>query len=96
LSTDNEVKLMFIFGFPVVGLQYMTNGMEIFRMAAENKAAPVWNGDKWRCICGQENSTNFCPECGMKAPVKPWKCSCGRDCTTNFCPDCGARRSASE
>ncbi|WP_303803791.1 hypothetical protein [Ruminococcus flavefaciens] len=62
---------MFIFGFPVVGLQYMTNGEALFRMAAENKAAPVWNGDKWRCVCGTENSTNFCPECGMKAPVKP-------------------------
>ena len=82
---------MFIFGFPIVGLQYMTNGMELFRMAAENKAAPVWNGEKWRCVCGTENSTNFCPECGMKAPVKPWKCSCGRECASNFCPDCGSK-----
>ena len=82
---------MFIFGFPVVGLQYMTNGEALFRMAAENKDVPVWNGDKWRCVCRIENSTNFCPECGMKAPVKPWKCSCGRDCTSNFCPDCGSK-----
>lgn len=82
---------MFIFGFPVVGLQYMTNGEALFRMAAENKAAPVWNGEKWRCVCGTENSTNFCPECGMKAPVKPWKCSCGRECISNFCPDCGKK-----
>lgn len=82
---------MFIYGFPVLGLQYMSRAEDLFRMAAENKAAPGWIGDKWRCVCGVENNTNFCPECGAKAPAKPWKCSCGRDCTTNFCPDCGAK-----
>ena len=82
---------MFIYGFPVMGLQYMTRADELFRMAADNRQPRVWNGDKWLCLCGMENSTNFCPECGAKAPPKPWKCSCGRDCNTNVCPDCGSK-----
>ena len=82
---------MFIYGFPVMGLQYMTRADELFRMSADNRQPRVWNGDKWLCLCGMENSTNFCPECGAKAPPKPWKCSCGKDCNTNFCPDCGSK-----
>ena len=82
---------MFIYGIPLMGMQYMASGDALFRMAAEAKASYGWHGDKWRCVCGMENNTNFCPECGTKAPVKPWKCSCGRDCGTNFCPDCGAK-----
>ena len=82
---------MFIYGIPLMGMQYLASGDALFRMAAENKAAFAWHGDKWRCICGMENCTNFCPECGTKAPVRPWKCSCGRDCGTNFCPDCGSK-----
>ena len=82
---------MFIYGIPLMGMQYMTNGEALFRMAFENNAAAGWHGDKWRCVCGKENDTRFCPECGAKAPVKPWKCSCGKDCTTNFCPDCGSK-----
>ena len=82
---------MFIYGFPVMGFQYMTNGTELFRMAAEQKAVQKWNGNKWLCTCGKENETKFCPDCGAKAPVKSWKCNCGRECDTNFCPDCGTK-----
>ena len=85
---------MFIFGFPLMGLQYMANGEALFRMAAENNAVPGWHGSKWRCVCGIENDTRFCPECGAKAPIKPWKCSCGKDCGTNYCPDCGSKAPA--
>lgn len=82
---------MFIYGIPVIGLQYMTNGTELFRMAAENRSAPVWKDGKWQCVCGRNNDTKFCPDCGAKAPVKPWKCTCGKVCDTNFCPDCGTK-----
>ena len=58
---------MFIYGFPVMGLQYMTRADELFRMAADNRQPRLCNGDKWLCLCGMENSTNFCPECGAKA-----------------------------
>lgn len=30
---------MFIYGFPVMGLQYFTRAEDLFRMSAENKAA---------------------------------------------------------
>ncbi|MBR1431219.1 hypothetical protein [Ruminococcus sp.] len=82
---------MFIYGFPVMGLQYMTRADDLFRMAAEMHPAPAWSGNVWLCSCGRTNETKFCPDCGAKAPVKPWKCTCGKDCTTNFCPDCGSK-----
>jgi membrane protease subunit (stomatin/prohibitin family) len=82
---------MFIYGFPVMGLQYMTRADDLFRMAAEMHPAPAWSGNVWNCSCGRTNETKFCPDCGAKAPVKPWKCTCGKDCTTNFCPDCGSK-----
>lgn len=50
-----------------------------------------WLDDtRWRCSCGMENTSKFCPECGRAAPVKPWKCpECGAENEGRFCSGCG-------
>lgn len=54
----------------------------------------------WDCPnCGRKgNTTAFCPDCGMRPPVKKeddsWDCpNCGRKGnTTAFCPECGTKK----
>ena len=44
----------------------------------------------WTCSCGQENTGNFCSECGKPKPkADHWTCSCGHENTGNFCSECG-------
>ena len=86
---------MFIYGFPVMGLQYMTRADDLFRMAAEMHHAPAWSGNVWNCSCGRTNETKFCPDCGAKkpAPAETWDCpSCGcKNIKSKFCPECGTK-----
>ena len=46
----------------------------------------------WVCECGQENTGNFCSNCGKPAPKAAWVCSCGQENTGNFCSNCGKAR----
>ena len=48
----------------------------------------------WKCICGHENSLNFCNQCGHQRPVgDPWNCpKCGTLSFFNFCGNCGCAR----
>ena len=50
-----------------------------------------WIDDtRWRCGCGSENTSKFCPECGQPAPIKPWDCpDCGTHNKGKFCSGCG-------
>ncbi len=59
------------------------------QQAAAPKTAPA-NG--WKCSCGQENSGNFCVNCGSKKPESGWKCTCGQVNQGNFCSNCGAKK----
>lgn len=50
------------------------------------------NENVWVCVCGTENSGNFCSECGKKKPEKNktgWLCECGQENLGNFCSNCG-------
>ncbi len=59
------------------------------QQAAAPKAAPA---NTWKCTCGQENSGNFCENCGTKKPDGGWKCTCGNVNQGNFCSNCGAKK----
>ena len=52
----------------------------------------------WECPgCGNENSGNFCTECGTRKPASNVCAACGTDHgdkTYTFCPNCGARMGA--
>ncbi len=53
--------------------------------------------ESWVCsVCGTENTTNFCGNCGAKKPSGEWTCpDCGHLNTTNFCSNCGRQKPAS-
>ena len=57
-------------------------------------SAPAAGG--WACPqCGQENSANFCSNCGTPKPEAPakWFCpQCGTENGANFCSNCGTPR----
>lgn len=50
----------------------------------------------WKCpTCGQENTGNFCSNCGTRRPtvLNKWVCPhCGRENTGNFCNNCGTKK----
>ena len=51
---------------------------------------------KWKCICGAENSLNFCSNCGKARPVgDTWNCPrCGTLSAFKFCGNCGTPKPA--
>ena len=57
-------------------------------------ASPSGGAGTWSCECGQENSGNFCSNCGKPkpAPVGVWNCECGQENSGNFCSNCGKPR----
>lgn len=53
--------------------------------------------ETWICpSCGEENTKNFCMECGTQKPVKKslvWKCPrCFTENTAKFCAECGTKK----
>ena len=55
--------------------------------------------EDWVCPeCGQENTLNFCTNCGTARPgPKTWICSkCGYENDLNFCANCGSPKDNSE
>ena len=51
--------------------------------------------ESWVCpSCGNENTTNFCGNCGTKKPLEEsWVCpACSTVNTGNFCTECGRSR----
>ena len=62
---------------------------------ADSAAAASGGGvGVWSCECGQENSGNFCSNCGKPkpAPTGVWNCECGQENSGNFCSNCGKPR----
>lgn len=52
-------------------------------------AAGGFAEDAWVCpLCGRENTTNFCTQCGTAKPE--WICRCGTYNTGLYCGSCGA------
>lgn len=48
--------------------------------------------ENWTCECGQENTGNFCSNCGKPKPVR-WFCpDCGRENYGTFCINCGRKK----
>ena len=67
------------------------------QQAAQAQAAPAapLNKDAWKCPqCGQENTGNFCGNCGTSKPVSnKWICpTCGNENEGNFCGSCGTKK----
>lgn len=58
------------------------------------QAAPAAGG--WTCPkCSQQNTANFCSNCGTAKPEQPakWFCpQCGQENGANFCSNCGTPR----
>ena len=63
------------------------------QQAQQMQAAQQQAANTWKCSCGNENTGNFCNNCGNKKPVPQgqWQCSCGNVNTGNFCNNCGAK-----
>lgn len=61
-------------------------------------AANANNANAWTCSCGNQNTGNFCTNCGGKkpAPAGSWTCSCGTVNTGNFCNNCGSKKPAAD
>ncbi len=58
-----------------------------------NPSSTTTSTNGWTCECGEENSGNFCNNCGSKKVVKDtWACSCGADNTGKFCGECGSKK----
>lgn len=72
-----------------MGAASQSNQVQMEREATRTTAAqPVQGG--WKCSCGNDNTGNFCSNCGKPKPeASGWKCSCGNDNTGNFCSNCG-------
>lgn len=72
-----------------MGAASQSNQAQMEREATRTTAAqPVQGG--WKCSCGNDNTGNFCSNCGKPKPeASGWKCSCGNDNTGNFCSNCG-------
>ena len=67
------------------------NAQDLFNM--NNKSTQSSNNppvNKWTCSCGQQNTGNFCTNCGKPKPSKQvWTCECQTTNTGNFCTNCG-------
>ncbi len=73
------------------------NVNSLYQMSQQQSApenAPAAPAAGWKCACGQQNSGNFCTECGAAKPADGWKCACGSMNQGKFCPNCGAKKPA--
>ena len=76
-----------------MGAASQSNQAQMEREATRTTAAqPVQGG--WKCSCGNDNTGNFCSNCGKPKPTKLKCASCGyepdpADPTPKFCPECG-------
>lgn len=60
------------------------------QQASPQQASTAPSANTWKCSCGQENTGNFCSECGSKKPVDDsWTCQCGTVNKGKFCMECG-------
>ncbi|SCW64747.1 Membrane proteinase PrsW, cleaves anti-sigma factor RsiW, M82 family [Ruminococcaceae bacterium YRB3002] len=52
----------------------------------------------WKCMCGAENYSNFCSQCGKQRPLEDkWICpKCGTLSAFRFCGNCGCPRPAAQ
>lgn len=79
---------------PQVGEMMKTINMQTFHSQMNSL-------NKWKCSCGQENTGNYCSNCGKAKPQNDenttgnnsWNCSCGRIGNTGkYCDNCGKER----
>lgn len=49
------------------------------------------NTTPWRCACGTQTATAFCPNCGKPRPEE-WVCECGQRNASPFCRNCGKKK----
>ena len=68
------------------------NAQNLFAMGQAQQAQQPASANTWKCKCGNENSGNFCTNCGSKKPEAGWKCTCGQVNQGNFCSNCGAKK----
>jgi membrane protease subunit (stomatin/prohibitin family) len=90
-------------GFAGMGFAQQAGGMnvqQLYQMGQaqnnQNQQMKSVNQNVWKCpTCGQENTGNFCSNCGTRRPTvsNKWVCPhCGRENTGNFCDNCGTKK----
>jgi len=75
------------------------NASQLFQMSEQNKQTQATTNvqaspsNAWTCICGQDNTSKFCSNCGTSKPVEVgWTCACGTSNKGKFCSECGAKK----
>ena len=82
-------------GFMGMGMAMNAGGANAQNLFSMNQQSQPIKENGWTCECGKNNNTgNFCANCGKKKPEpkdeNSWKCSCGATATGKFCPECGS------
>ena len=62
------------------------NANDLYKLGQQPTQPAAPTADSWQCVCGAENTGNFCVECGAKKPAQGWGCACS--------PECGAKKPA--
>ena len=57
-----------------------------FKSKGAKQSQTVQEEQGWKCVCGTENQSKFCGNCGQKQAMCP---DCDKPVTSKFCPDCG-------
>ena len=92
-------------GFMGMGMAQGVGGANVsnlYAMAGQQQTATPMQAqgtvNGWKCECGNQNTGNFCTNCGKPkpAPAGSWKCECGSENSGNFCTNCGKPKPASE
>lgn len=68
------------------------NTQNLYEMGQQQKQAETLkqSSASWACMCGKQNTGNFCVECGKSKPsANGWSCECGAVNKGKFCSECG-------
>lgn len=80
-------------GFMGMGLANQAGGVDAHQLFQMGNSSPTKSSsvETWKCSCGSENTSKFCPSCGKPKPepAETWTCSCGTVNTGKFCLECG-------
>lgn len=80
-----------------VGAASQSNLFALGQQQMQNQPAPASASVQvaiWKCTCGQENTGNFCTQCGQShlETKQGWKCICASINQGQFCSNCGKRK----